>query len=174
MEYVHLYAGILFFWPRLHLSSPKLRSQDLRQEGLRGPHLGPWNPWAGTAPSGPEDPRVLSRGAPAASISPSALYTPSFRAGIGMPCLLDCSVEVRWKRRVHGAGDGHLCLLLSAGCHVLNLCGSKQNKTTRMGLHPVSFPLVRLLAEQLLWPLLTRGYQTVHQALASTHPLGHF
>lgn len=51
----------------------------------------------------------------------------------------------------HGAGDGHLCLLLSARCHVLSLRGSKKQKT-RTGRHPVSFSLVRLLAEQLLGP----------------------
>lgn len=96
MACVHLYAGILFFWPRLHLSSPKLRSRDLRQKGLRGPHLGPWSLWAGQLLLDQKIPGVLSRGTPAASISPPALYTPSFRAGIGMPCLLDCSVEVRW------------------------------------------------------------------------------
>lgn len=51
----------------------------------------------------------------------------------------------------HGAVDGHQCLLLSARCHVLSLRGSKKQKT-RMGHHPVSFSLVRLLAEQLLGP----------------------
>lgn len=58
----------------------------------------------------------------------------------------------------HGAGDGHPCLLLSARCHFLSLRGSKKNKKQGRGCHPVSFSLVRLLAEQLLGSLLTRGY----------------
>lgn len=49
----------------------------------------------------------------------------------------------------------------------------QKNKKQGRGCHPVSFSLVRLLAEQQLGSLLTRDYQTVHQALASTHPLGH-
>lgn len=85
-----------FFWLRLHLLSPKLRSRDLRQEGLRGPHLGPESLWAGTAPLDQKIPGVLSRGARVASTSSPALYIPSLQVGIGMPSLLDCSVEVRW------------------------------------------------------------------------------
>ena len=83
-------------------------------------------------------PGVLSRGAPVASISPPALYIPSLRAGIGTSSLLDCSVEVRWNDAPHGAGDGHLCLLLSAGCHVLNLRGSKKQK--KQGWVSILFP----------------------------------
>lgn len=73
----------------------------------------------------------------------------------------------------HGAGDGHPVPSTVSQMPFSQFTWVKKNKNQGRGCHPVSFSLVRLLAEQLLGSLLTRDYQTVHRALASTHPLGH-
>lgn len=134
---VHPLLGL--FWVRLHLSSPKLRSQDPRPKGTSS--------WAIVPPGRnsswtrrsqgclaeelllPQLPHLLSASLLCRQVSARPLYLIAlWKLGGTMP---------------HGAGDGHQCLLLSARCQVLSLRGSKK-QNTRMGHHPVSFSPVRL------------------------------
>lgn len=133
-----------------------------RQEGLRG-----------HSPSGPEQ---LLVGCSAEEILlprlPRLLSTSLLcRQVLAPPSLLDCSEEVRGNGapRSRGRTPAFYCQPDA----IFSVYVGQKNKTQGRGCRPVSFSLVRLLAEQRMGSLLTRDYRTVHPALASTHPLGH-
>lgn len=101
-----------------------------------------------------------------------ALYIPSLQAGIGMPSLLDCSVEVGWNDAPQSWGWTPVPSTLSQ----MSCSQFTWVKKTKHKDGPPSrflFPC-EASSRAAPRPLLIKGYQTVHQALASTHPLDHF